>query len=75
MEDPATRGRAERIVAEVLASARENASRPPGQRRYGLSVPRQITDALREAGFDLTDEEDADGHKRAGTPPPPAYGG
>jgi len=50
-ENPATWGQAERIVARVLNAHEENEARPPDERVIGLSVVRQVTDALREAGL------------------------
>lgn len=58
MENPVTWGKAEHVVQEALARVRRNEEQPHGQRRYGLSVARQITDALREAGLL---KEDTDG--------------
>jgi hypothetical protein len=49
MENPATWGPAEKIVDEILGRAFLNIGKPPEERVIGLSLPRQITDALREA--------------------------
>jgi hypothetical protein len=48
MENPATWGPAERIVADVLGRP---AATHNGEVLVGLSTPRQITDALRAAGL------------------------
>lgn len=47
MENPATWGEAERVIHSVLAST----ARAGEGFRYGLSVERQIADALRKAGL------------------------
>lgn len=49
MENPATWGRAEHIVQDVLR--RREDSRASGEFRCGLSLARQITDALRAEGL------------------------
>jgi hypothetical protein len=49
MENPATWGTAERIVSDVLSRHDANMRSPSPV--IGLSVVRQITDALREAGL------------------------
>lgn len=54
MENPATWGEAERIVSEVLNRFFENQERAitdPDKVMMGLSVERNITDALRAAGL------------------------
>ena len=54
MENPATWGEAERIVEGVLISFFENQDRRPADPvkiLCGLSLERQITDALRGAGL------------------------
>lgn len=52
MENPATWGRAERIVNNVLDSYAVDQVRPEEHRTViGLSVERQITDALRAEGL------------------------
>lgn len=56
MENPATWGQAERIIAEVHRSWLDNLHRTADERVTGLSLYRQIADALREAGL-LREEE------------------
>lgn len=55
MENPATWGKAEQVVNEVLKRIDENSALPPDQRRIGLSRARQITDALRVEGLLVSD--------------------
>lgn len=51
MEDPATWGPAEKIIRKVRQDWLENVHRPADERVTGLSLERQIVDALREAGL------------------------
>lgn len=51
MENPATWGKAERVVDQILTEAAYDPF------RAGLSLARRITDALREAGFDLEEKD------------------
>jgi hypothetical protein len=54
MENPATWGRAERIVRNVLTNFYDNQARAvtdPAKIMVGLSLERQITDALRAEGL------------------------
>lgn len=51
MENPATWGHAERVVNEVIRDHRRNTERPPMERTIGLSLTRQIIDALRREGL------------------------
>lgn len=51
MENPATWGPAEKIVQEVYVNWIESMEKPADERIAGLSLYRQITDALREAGL------------------------
>ncbi len=51
MENPATWGKAEKRISEVHQAWLENLHRPADERVAGLSLYRQITDALREAGL------------------------
>lgn len=55
MENPATWGKAEQLVNEIIRWDVE--SRGEGQFRAGYSLARQITDALRAEGL-LVEEED-----------------
>ena len=54
MENPNTHGMAEKVVRKVLDEFFENQERPitdPAKVICGLSLERQITDALRESGL------------------------
>lgn len=51
MENPATWGPAEKIIAEVHQAWIKNLHKPADERVIGLSLYRQIADALREAGL------------------------
>ena len=51
MENPASWGKAEKIIAEVHRAWLDNLHRPADERVIGLSLYRQIADALREAGL------------------------
>jgi hypothetical protein len=53
MENPATWGRAERVVSDALEAALK--ARDEGY--VGFSTPRQITDALRREGLLKEDDE------------------
>jgi hypothetical protein len=57
MENPATWGRAEHIVDDVLANDDANRRKPPEQMLVGASRAKQICDALRAEGL-LTDADD-----------------
>ena len=48
MENPATWGRAEHIISEVVTKHRRNMARPPTEMRIGASLPKMITTALRD---------------------------
>lgn len=58
MENPATWGKAERVVNDALRTHYRQvaADEAAGEFHAGLSLPRKITDALREAGFDLKED-------------------
>lgn len=51
MENPASWGPAEHAVEQALQAYDENQARPPGERTIGLSLNRQLTDALRREGL------------------------
>lgn len=51
MENPATWGLAEKIIQEVYLRHQENMSKPADERHFGLSLYRQVADALRDAGL------------------------
>ncbi len=51
MENPATWGDAEKIIQRVCLCHLENQLLPAEERVTGLSMYRQIADALREAGL------------------------
>lgn len=55
VENPQGWGKAERIVCDAL----EQGLRARDEGLVGLSIPRQITDALRKAGL-LKEESDGD---------------
>lgn len=60
MENPATGGTAERIVDRVLTDFNINQERmitDPAKAFFGRSLARQVTDALREAGLLIEEEE------------------
>ena len=68
MENPATWGPAEKVVHKVLREARnvlpefrDGRRVHPANLRFGLSLERQITDALREAGL-LSEDTEAISH-------------
>lgn len=58
MENPATWGEAERVVASVLYDNENNFVKRRGNELVGLSVVRRITDALRVAGLITTKMSD-----------------
>ena len=51
MENPATWGPAEKIINKVYIDWVENLHKPADERVTGLSLYRQVADALREAGL------------------------
>ena len=51
MENPATWGPAEKIIARTLDEFDENKRRSPDERIIGWSLPRQITYALQQSGL------------------------
>lgn len=51
MENPATWGEAEHIVNKVLHERQADRQKPIEEQVIGLSLVRQITDALRQAGL------------------------
>ena len=51
MENPATWGPAERIIQETYLAWLENLRLPANERVIGLSLYRQVADALRTAGL------------------------
>ena len=51
MENPATWGEAEKVIQRVHQDWLENLHKPAGERVIGLSLYRQVADALREAGL------------------------
>lgn len=55
MENPASWTNAELIVKEVLDEHQREFLKPMAERRIGLSVYRQVTDALRAAGLLITE--------------------
>jgi hypothetical protein len=60
MENPATWGQAERIVDRVLTDFFTNQEKlitDPTKIVFGRSLERQVTDALREAGLLIEEEE------------------
>ena len=58
MENPATWTRAERIVNKVIRRHAMEIQKPPDEQVIGLSLVRQITDALRRECF-LRDDDEA----------------
>jgi hypothetical protein len=51
VENPATWGPAEKIINKVYIDWVENLHKPADERVTGLSLQRQVADALREAGL------------------------
>lgn len=55
MENPATWNHAERVINDAIFNHRRNLDRPVAERVIGLSLARQIADALRREGLLLDD--------------------
>ena len=65
MENPATWGEAERIVEQCLQEDEDAKWRGI----CGLSLPRRITDALRDAGLLSSKDAESPEHRREPGPP------